>query len=110
MLTKIKDVIQGKAPLSSNRSSKWPTIRKHFLLSNPKCAVCEGVDKINVHHIKPFHSHPELELELSNLITLCESTKGGVNCHLWFGHLGNYKDINPNVIADATAWNLKLKN
>jgi 5-methylcytosine-specific restriction protein A len=110
MFTKIKDALQGKAPLSSNRSPKWSSVRSKYLKTNSKCAVCSGTSMLNVHHIKPFHTHPELELEHTNLITLCESTKGGVNCHLWFGHLGNYKDINPNVVADATYWRLKLNN
>lgn len=109
MITKIKDVLQGKAPISASRSSKWPTVRKNFLADHPTCAVCEGSDKLNVHHMKPFHLHPELELEPTNLITLCESEKHGVNCHLLFGHLGNFKNVNPKVLDDVKTWNGKLK-
>lgn len=92
------------------RSSRWPKTRKKFIEKNPCCAVCgRDTGKREVHHIKPFHSHPELELEESNLITLCENKKDGVNCHLLFGHLGNYRSFNENVIKDAQEWIKKIK-
>lgn len=108
ILKNIKDVVQGKASLTCTRSSKWPTVRKHHLKNNPICAVCGGKDKIEVHHIKSFHEHPELELESTNLITLCESKSFGIVCHLLVGHLGKYKKINPDVLKDAKTWNEKL--
>lgn len=110
MLKKIKDVVQGKAPLNKSRSSKWPTVRKKHLERNPVCAVCGGTSKLEVHHINPFHSYPELELDSNNLITLCESKSFGVVCHLFVGHLGSYKKINLNCIEDAKVWREKLKN
>ena len=109
ILKKIVDAIQGKAPLSATRSSKWPKARKEHLEKNSECAVCSGVKSIEVHHIKPFHEQPDLELDPSNLITLCESKDNGINCHLAFGHLGNYKNANPAVRKDAQVWNKKLK-
>ncbi len=59
------------------------------------------------HHVKPFHLFPNLELDHENLVTLCESKKYGVNCHLWFGHLGNFKLYNPDGISDAVMWRAK---
>jgi len=50
--------------------------------------------------------HPELELELDNLITLCETK--GKKCHLNIGHLGNWKQENPNVINDAAIYKNSL--
>lgn len=92
------------------RSGKWPTVRKKFLLENPACAVCGATTgKREVHHIKSFHTHPELELVVSNFITLCENKKDGVNCHLLFGHLGNFKSVNEAVIEDTKTWNKKIK-
>lgn len=108
MIKKIKDVIQGKCSLEHKRSSHWPTVRKHHIQKNPNCAVCDGTEKVEVHHIKPFHEHPELELEPTNLISLCESTSYGIVCHLTIGHLGNYKNINPDVVEDAKSLNKKL--
>ena len=100
------DKEQGK-----KRSSKWPKTRKKFLEENPCCAVCgRDTGKREVHHIKPFHLHPELELDPTNFITLCENKKDGVNCHLLFGHLGSYRSCNEDVIKDAAEWNLKIKN
>jgi len=104
----IKDALQGKAPLGAKRSSKWPAVRKNHLKLNPICAVCGDTNKLEVHHIKPFHLHPELELEPTNLITMCESKSYGIICHLLIGHNGSYQKINPNVIDDAKAWHKKL--
>jgi 5-methylcytosine-specific restriction enzyme A len=109
MIKKLIDAIQGKAPLSSKRSPHWPTVRKHFLQLHPTCAVCGGVSKLEVHHKQPFHINPSLELDMNNLITLCESGKNGVTCHLFFGHLGNYKSVNPNVEQDSLVWSTKLR-
>lgn len=109
LLKNIKDVIQGKAKLGHKRSSKWPKIRAEHLKHNPSCNVCEGTKTLEVHHIKPFHLDPSKELDPTNLITLCESKLNGINCHLAFGHLGNFKFENESVIVDAAFWNKKLK-
>jgi len=90
--------IKDKIKYGKTRSKEWNNVRKKHLESNPTCAVCGSFKKVEVHHKKPFHSHPELELEPSNLITLCEGKEfSSVVCHLTFGHLGNYQDINPDV-------------
>jgi hypothetical protein len=107
MLKKITDYVSGKAPLNAKRSSQWPKVRKEFLKQNPTCAVCGGNKKLEVHHLHPFYLHPELELDPDNLITLCEGKKG-LTCHLIFGHLGNYKGINPDCKTDALIWKTKL--
>jgi hypothetical protein len=104
------DVAKGKIPADGpKRSTLWAKVRKEHLKNNPKCAVCEDTHKLNVHHIKPFHLHPELELEPSNLITLCECASYGIICHLLIGHLGDFKNVNPNVLEDVKIWNAKLK-
>ena len=108
VLKNVRDVIQGKAELGKKRSSRWPTVRKHYLEVNSVCAVCGGNSKLEVHHIVPFHVDNSLELDPNNLITLCESKSYGVVCHLFVGHLGNYKNINSNVREDAAYWKQKL--
>ena len=110
MFQRIKDVVQGKAQINQKRSSQWSTVRKNFLKNNCTCAVCGGNKKLEVHHKKPFHAHPELELDPKNLITLCESKSNGVTCHLLFGHLGNYRSINPAVDKDVQIWKQKIKD
>jgi 5-methylcytosine-specific restriction protein A len=105
-----RDLKLGKSDGKRKRSSKWESVRKNFLLTNPCCAVCGGKDKLNVHHLKPFHTNPELELDPNNLITLCESGKKGVNCHLFVGHLGDYKKINKECTKDAKTWSAKLSS
>lgn len=86
--------------IAAGRSSRWPRVRREFLSEHPVCACCGGKKLLNVHHVKPFHINPELELDPSNLITLCEGSNG-LNCHLWVGHAGDWKAWNILVRADA---------
>lgn len=79
------------------RSSRWPeTKRKYEALVPKACRVC-GSKKVQLHHIQSFHSNPERENDMTNLIWLCEGllTDGH---HQWFGHLGNFQSINENVL------------
>lgn len=109
ILKNLVDAVTGKAPLGATRSSQWPKVRAEHLKKNAACALCNGTKSLEVHHIQPFHLKPELELEPKNLITLCESKSNGINCHLAFGHLGNYQSMNPTVIRDCREWNRKIK-
>lgn len=105
ILKAIKDTIKG---IPGSRSSKWPTVRKNFLAKNPVCALCCGTDTLEVHHKMPFHLDPALELDENNLIVLCESKRNGVTCHLFFGHLGDYKSFNKNIDKDIKTWKMKI--
>lgn len=97
----VVDLVKGKTPSLARRSARWPEARRQHLAMFPKCSVCGGTKKLEVHHIQPFHVKPELELDPNNLITLCESRRGGLTCHLYVGHLGNYKNVNPSVVSDS---------
>jgi hypothetical protein len=55
--------------------------------------------KLQVHHIKPFHLHPNLELDPGNLITLCEAR--GRDHHLLLGHLDAWDSYNEHVREDV---------
>jgi len=81
----------------SKRSSKWAEVEHTYKANNPTCACCGSVKRLQIHHKKPFHLHPELELDYGNLITLCMD----LDCHLIIGHLDNFKNFNPNVAEDA---------
>lgn len=105
---RIKDALQGKTAWKQKRSPKWEKVRAEHLEAQPHCKVCGGTEKVEVHHIKPFYLYPRLELKRSNLFTLCESGKYGINCHLLIGHRGNYKKFNKDCIKDAFAWYKKL--
>lgn len=89
-------------PGEGSRSPHWPAMRRQWLEAHPTCAACGGRDHLEVHHQKPFHLHPELELEPSNLITLCE--RPGRECHYLWGHNGeSWSEFNPEVVADTAA-------
>ena len=92
------------------RSPHWPAVRAEHLRKNGVCAACGQDDDLNVHHIEPFHFNPALELDPSNLITLCVDGVGHTNCHLMIGHGGNYKCANPRVVEDAKRFRAMLKN
>ena len=90
---------------SHGRSASWPKVRAEYLLKNPECIACGGEKNLNVHHIISFRVDPSLELEPSNLCTLCtKSHFGGINCHFAFGHNFNWTCRNPNVIRDAAGF------
>lgn len=74
------------------RSSHWYSVRQQFVEDHPRCEACGTTGNLNVHHVKPFHEHPELELEPSNLITLCREH------HFRVGHDpdGPWKPKRPN--------------
>ena len=95
-LTEVRD---AHAKIELKRSPKWPTVEKKHIKKNPTCAACGGTLHLNVHHKKPFHLFPELELESTNLITLCMD--GDKDCHIKLGHGGNFKAYNPNVEEDV---------
>ena len=105
---RIKDHIQGKAAKGQKRADGWLEFRDAYVRDNPKCVVCGAKKKLQVHHIVPFHVAPDLELDPTNLLTLCVNKKYGINCHLLVGHCGNYRRVNPNVELDAMTWKYKL--
>ena len=84
------------------RAPEWSEIREAHIKKHPRCAFCGSTKYLDVHHIKPVSTHPELELDPRNLVTLCsESTRfKGLNCHLAIGHAFFCQRINPNVLRD----------
>ena len=101
---KLFNFLFGKKFGGVRRSSNWSKVRKKFVKKNSFCAVCGSKKKLQVHHIKPFHLYPELELDENNLIVLC-----GKRCHLLFGHLGSFHSYNLNIKQNAKEWRDKIK-
>jgi len=91
------------------RSPQWAGVRKAWLKIHPACAACGTTSSLEVHHIQPFNVRPDLELNPhgDNLITLCET---GGNCHLFVGHLKNFKSFNSTVREDAKIVLKKIKS
>lgn len=71
------------------RSPMWGSVSGKFLERNPFCSACGGTENLHVHHVKPFHVYPELELVESNFITLCMAKDR--HCHLLVGHGDNFR-------------------
>lgn len=93
--------------LGAQRSPHWNTVRKAFLLRKPECAVCRKRGTLlspnNVHHCVPFYKNPALELQESNLCTLCREH------HFFVGHLNSWRSWNKDVRIDAEIWYNKIK-
>lgn len=54
------------------KTPRWKSLR--FLAKRRdgfKCVRCGGTDRVQVDHIKPLRTHPELAFDLANLQTLC---------------------------------------
>lgn len=90
------------------RSPKWRAAARRFLSVDPFCACCGGRVGVQVHHRWPFHDcvlagRPDLELDAHNFIALCETDDDDRtdNCHLYLGHLGDWRSYNPDVVVDT---------
>jgi hypothetical protein len=82
-----------------SRSPGWRKVREEFIADHPKCAACGTKNKLEVHHIIPFHIDPSLELDKNNLMTLCR------NHHYTFGHFCDWTSWNKFVQSDVVHYN-----
>lgn len=91
------------------RSPEWGKFKREFAETHPKvCAVCGTTKKVALHHLRPFHLHPELELSENNMLWVCE--RQGHDHHFFVAHLENFKSYNPNAKEDAETWRQKIQN
>jgi hypothetical protein len=99
---------QGRQKLGgASRSGKWSALRNEFL-KGKVCGICGGTTKLEAHHVIPFSVDPSRELDEENLYPLCEGKKS-VNCHLIFGHYGNFAEkYNKDIYTEAPLWNQKI--
>ena len=86
----------------SRRHPLWQSCRDNFV-KNKKCSVCCSDKDLEVHHKKPVHEYPELELEEKNLVVLCS------RCHFFIGHLYNYATYNDDVDNAILYFRLLIK-
>jgi hypothetical protein len=87
------------------RSGHWPALRAEHLEKHPRCVACGGKEQLEVHHRIPISQRPQLELDPTNLITLCEAN----SCHFVIGHLCSWRSWNPRVFEDATKLHQKIE-
>lgn len=99
ILHTIRDRRRG---IMAERSPYWRSVEHEN--KKPACEACSTTKRLEVHHKRPFHLHPEDELKPSNLITLCR------RCHLLLGHLDDWKAYNARVVEDAQIIALKIKH
>lgn len=96
----------GRPTFGVARSPEWSKIRAYWLSMHPRCAACGATSRVVPHHVVPVHADPSLELDLANLISLCEHPAR--NCHLMFGHALRWDAWNEHVRADADHFRARL--
>lgn len=98
--TELDEAVPEPGVYGAARSGKWAAVRAAYFAEHPHCEFkgCDSKGPFQVHHVKDFSHHPELELDPTNLITLCA---GESNHHLYVGHQGDFQDINPHVREDC---------
>jgi hypothetical protein len=105
----INQIIYRMSIEKNPRSPQWPEVRKEFLKENNfECACCKSKNNLSVHHKKPFHLFPELELDIKNLIVLCENKV--LNCHYVIGHCFDWSAYNPTVEIDASKIQISIED
>lgn len=86
------------------RAGSWARVRREHLEKHPSCEACGRAKDLEVHHVKSFSEHPELETDSQNLLTLC-----GDPCHFVHGHLMGWSRINPTVIEDCRRYREQVR-
>lgn len=72
------------------------THRHHPLV----CAACGDYRRVELHHIVPVSVSPELMCIDTNIVPLCHTH------HFIIGHLSNWNNYNPHVLADINRFRL----
>lgn len=86
------------------RGSGWKKARDAHIKTHPNCAACGRTKNQEVHHVKSFSEHPELELDPENMRTLCADP-----CHIVWGHLMNFSLINPDIDEHCSMYREAIK-
>lgn len=56
----------------AHRDRRWPALRLEALRRDGwKCTKCGSKVRLEVHHVQPVRTHPELAFALANLAVLC---------------------------------------
>lgn len=109
-------MLRSLIAILKGRSGKWPAVeQKAFERDGHACRWCGKTSKdvkLVGHHILPFHLFPHLELDLNNVITLCQPIGGGD--HLHRGHTTasgkcGWECYNPDIVAEAAVTRLRSK-
>lgn len=71
------------------RSSAWASFRNKNIKG--KCEICDSRFFLELHHVKPYHLFPELELDPNNVVTACRKH------HFEFCHFFDWKKFNKDI-------------
>lgn len=64
---------------------RWLKLKSEILYKIGKCEICRSDRYLEVHHILPRSSYPELSMDKENLMVLCE------DCHIKIHSKDKYK-------------------
>lgn len=89
----------------SKRDPRWAQFRREIIFQRGyKCEATGKTENIELHHCKPFHKYPELELDPDNVILL----ERGV--HFDIAHLCSWRSWNKDIKEDARKLREKIAN
>lgn len=80
------------------RSPKWSSLRDRFTKEKKRCAISGLETDLEVHHVKPFHLFPDLELEWDNLCLLTRPI------HYLVGHCCKWSYYNARFPQHLDQW------
>jgi hypothetical protein len=100
---------EARRTIGRGRSPEWPKVEKAFRKLHPQCVSCivKSVAHVQIHHRFPFHycvalGRPDLELDMRNLITLCEwPGPASPRHHELIGHLADWQSSDLDVAEAA---------
>jgi len=96
------DLINQILTEQNPRSPKWPELSKQIIKKHPICSACNVNMNLEVHHIKPFHLYPELELIEDNCMVFCRLH------HFIIGHFCDWGGWNVKAVRDAVRYKSSL--
>lgn len=86
----------GRDPVTGRPGDpQWHRESRLWLVDHPCAVTGETGDGVEVHHIRPYHLFPELEMDPANWIALRR------DWHFYLGHFGDWVLWNPDVAQDA---------
>jgi 5-methylcytosine-specific restriction enzyme A len=95
--------LASAAAVLEGRSPHWPALERDVVKEEWQCRACGATAGLEVHHVRPFHLYPELELTRANLMVLCR------RCHWLLGHGSkSWSDWIPTAPADAAAMRRRI--
>jgi 5-methylcytosine-specific restriction enzyme A len=87
-------VDRGLVAPDVRRDPRWAKESREWLAEHAECELCghDAIEDLEVHHERPYHLFPELEMDRQYWHALCRRPH---DCHRLWGHLSDFSLYNP---------------